>query len=89
LSKYLVKLIKTYDLFIVFSMLNLNLTQLKPQEWIAKRRETLKPWGEFFSTSRFKKPAGVAQSTGRLIKNIEYFQSNYLFVFVGLAVYCM
>jgi anoctamin-1 len=49
----------------------------------------LKPWIEFFSTSRFKKPIGVAQASTRLIKNIEYFQSNYLFVFIGLAVYCM
>lgn len=85
-----------FDKFFFFRMFtqissipNLNLTQIKPQEWIAKRRETLKPWGEFFSTGKFSKPVGVKQATSRLVKNIEYFQSNYLFVFIGLAIYCM
>ena len=68
---------------------NLNLQSLKPQEWIAKRRETLKPWTEFISLSKFKKPLSATQSGSRLVKNIEYFQSNYLFVFVGLAIYCV
>jgi hypothetical protein len=71
------------------SIPNLNLQQLKPTEWIAKRRETLKPWGEFFNTSKFKGPTGITQAGSRLIRNIEHFQSNYLFVFIGLAIYCM
>lgn len=67
-----------------------NLKSLaQPQEWITKRRDTLKPWTEFISISKFKKPNGIGQAGGRLIKNIDYFQSNYLFVFVGLAIYCV
>jgi len=68
---------------------NISLESLKPQEWIAKRRETLKPWTEFMAFSRFKKPSAVGVAGSRVIKNIEHFQSNYLFVFIGLAIYCV
>ncbi|CAF0926429.1 unnamed protein product [Brachionus calyciflorus] len=62
---------------------------LKPTEWVSKRRENLKPWTEFASFSKFKKPNSPTQLGGRLFKNILYFQSNYLFVFIFLAIYCV
>jgi anoctamin-1 len=62
---------------------------LKPQEWIKTRRESLKPWNEFISFGKFKKPTGVGHVSSRLVKNIAYFQTNYLFVFVFLAIYCV
>lgn len=66
-----------------------TLDSLKPQEWISKRRETLKPWTEFASFGKFKKPATPGQLGSRLVKNVAYFQSNYLFVFIILAIYCV
>ena len=70
-------------------MLSGSLDSLKPQEWIVKRKETLKPWTEFANFSKFKKPNGVAQTGTRVLRNVEHFQSNYLFVFVFLAIYCV
>lgn len=66
-----------------------DLNALKPQEWITKRRETLKPWTEFASFGRFKKPNNVQQGVSRVYKNLVHFQSNYLFVFIFLAIYCV
>lgn len=62
---------------------------LKPQEWISKRRETLKPWTEFGNWSRFKKPVSPQQAVSRTLKNLNHFQTNYLFVFIILAIYCV
>jgi hypothetical protein len=70
-------------------MLSSSLSSLKPQDWIVRRKETLKPWTEFVNFAKFKKPTGLTQGTTRVLKNIDYFQSNYLFVFVFLAIYCM
>ena len=66
-----------------------DMENMKPAEWIAKRREHLKPWTEFMAFSKFKKPTGIKDATFRLVKNIAHFQSNYMFVFVFLAIYCM
>ena len=68
---------------------NFNINAFKPHEWISKKRETLKPWGEFMNMSKFKKPVSPGQFGLRLVKNVNHFQSNYLFVFVFLAVYCV
>jgi hypothetical protein len=62
---------------------------LRPHDWISKKRETMKPWTEFMNFSKFKTPNGVGQSSSRLIANINHFQSNYVFIFGFLAVYCM
>jgi hypothetical protein len=70
-------------------MLGSSLESLKPQEWIVRRRETLKPWSEFANFGKFKKPTEIKQAGVRILRNIEHFQSNYLFVFAFLAVYCM
>ena len=67
----------------------INLEMLKPNVWISRKRETLKPVGEFLNFSKFKKPANVGQCTSRLVKNTVYFQSNYLLVFFTLALYCI
>ncbi len=34
---------------------------LKPHEWISKKRETLKPWSEFLAFNKFKAPSGFGQ----------------------------
>jgi len=58
-------------------------------EWITKRRETIRPWSTFFSMSRFKQPLSAQRLTRRLVRNVEHFQSNYFFVFIGLFIYCL
>ncbi|KAG8201876.1 hypothetical protein JTE90_027355 [Oedothorax gibbosus] len=37
----------------------------------------------------FHLPATFPKCTTRVVRNIEYFQSNYIIVFIGLIVYCI
>ncbi|XP_788641.3 prenylated Rab acceptor protein 1 [Strongylocentrotus purpuratus] len=70
-------------------MAAMKLSGSSAREWITKHRQTVQPWSTFVSTSRFTKPTSVAVAGTRVVKNIEHFQSNYLFVFIILAIYCI
>lgn len=59
------------------------------QEWVQQRRENIRPWTTFFNTSNIRKPPSVARLTKRVLANVEYFKSNYLFVYIGLVLYCL
>ncbi|XP_026764471.1 prenylated Rab acceptor protein 1 isoform X1 [Galleria mellonella] len=52
---------------------------------IASRR----PWTQFVATDNFKVPASIPRLSRRFYRNIEYFQANYLVVFLGLFAYCL
>jgi len=58
-------------------------------DWLSKSRERIRPWTTFFASSNFKAPVSAQRLPRRIVKNVEYFQSNYLFVFIGLFIYCM
>lgn len=62
-----------------------------PSLWELLRitRQNVRPWSEFLQTANFKTVASVPRLTNRIIRNLGYFQSNYLFVFLGLIVYCL
>jgi len=67
----------------------LNISQPVVKEWFSKRRANLRPLGTFFNTANFQVPPSAGRLTKRLYKNIEYFQSNYMMVFLVLVVYCL
>ncbi|XP_060585544.1 prenylated Rab acceptor protein 1-like isoform X2 [Ruditapes philippinarum] len=67
----------------------LSLSNATAREWFSKTRDGIRPWGEFVNTGRFQTPKSVAPLPKRIMKNIEHFQSNYLFVFIGLVVFCI
>lgn len=67
----------------------MSLSGSSAREWISSRRQTIQPWSQFLSTSRFTKPTSVAVAGTRVVKNIEHFQTNYLFVFIILLIYCI
>ncbi|XP_064650608.1 prenylated Rab acceptor protein 1-like [Lineus longissimus] len=67
----------------------ITLNKIQAREWFQKTREKVKPWNEFFQTKQFKMPKGIAPAGQRLVKNIEKFQGNYLFVFLGLVIFCI
>ncbi|XP_026323645.1 prenylated Rab acceptor protein 1 isoform X2 [Hyposmocoma kahamanoa] len=50
---------------------------------------TRRPWTQFVATENFKVPASVPRLTRRFYRNVEYFQGNYLIVFIGLFIYCL
>ncbi|XP_058812301.1 prenylated Rab acceptor protein 1 [Topomyia yanbarensis] len=62
-----------------------------PSLWDLLRltRQNVRPWSEFLQTANFKTVANIPRLTNRIIRNLGYFQSNYLFVFLGLIVYCL
>ena len=39
-----------------------SVPDIKPTDWISKKRETMKPWSEFLAFNKFKSPTGFAQS---------------------------
>ncbi|XP_032084576.1 prenylated Rab acceptor protein 1 [Thamnophis elegans] len=71
----------------------INIPALLPQgpakEWLDQRRATIRPWANFVDQRRFAKPQNFGVLCKRLVRNVEYFQSNYVFVFLGLIVYCL
>ncbi|KAL1501600.1 hypothetical protein ABEB36_006897 [Hypothenemus hampei] len=60
-----------------------------PKEWIQQQRQNVRPWLVFVQTSNFKAAPSIPRLSKRIMRNIEYFQANYLFVFLGLIVYCL
>ena len=59
------------------------------KDWIASKHSKVKPWADFFNPRGFSLPKGAGDVTSRLLGNVQRFQSNYLFVFLGLIIYCM
>jgi hypothetical protein len=66
-----------------------NLTQLSPKQLIISRWRLMKSWGAFIDTNKMVFPIAINQWSRRLIKNLQYFQSNYLCVFIILFIYCI
>lgn len=65
------------------------LPQGPAKQWLEQRRAAVRPWASFVDQRRFGKPRNFGELCKRLAHNVEYFQSNYLFVFLGLIAYCL
>ncbi|XP_059142630.1 prenylated Rab acceptor protein 1-like [Physella acuta] len=70
-------------------IMSLALSNVSAREWFSKTRESVKPWQEFLNSKKFSVPKSVAPLPKRIVKNIDNFQGNYLFVFLGLVVVCI
>jgi len=69
---------------------SLNFASPVVREWIQKRREEVRPWTTFVKTSNFNfELQSPPKFTKRFYKNIDHFQSNYVFVFLILFLYCL
>merc|ERR1712242_30851 len=67
----------------------ISLSQPAVKEWFGKRRANIRPIGTFFNTSNFQVPPSAGRLSKRLYKNVDYFQSNYVAVFLVLVLYCL
>jgi len=67
----------------------INISNPLVREWINKRKSNIRPVGVFFNTQNFQVAPSPGRLTKRFYKNIEYFQSNYVLVFLLLFVYCL
>lgn len=59
------------------------------KEWIDKRRLSIRPWAGFVDQRKFSKPRNFGEFCQRVVKNVEIYNSNYTFIFLGLILYCM
>ncbi|XP_044540536.1 prenylated Rab acceptor protein 1-like [Gracilinanus agilis] len=59
------------------------------REWLEQRRASIRPWSTFLDQRRFSRPRNLGELCKRLVGNVEYYQSNYVFVFLGLVLYCL
>ncbi|XP_054707331.1 prenylated Rab acceptor protein 1-like isoform X2 [Uloborus diversus] len=71
------------------SVVPLPISSPVAKEWLLKRKENIRPWGQFLDFKMFHLPPSFPKCTSRVVRNIEYFQSNYIIVFIGLIVYCL
>jgi len=69
--------------------MSLSVAQPVVREWFNKRRATLRPIGTFFNTANFQVPPSAGRLSKRVVKNVEYFQSNYVCMFLVLVLYCL
>lgn len=60
-----------------------------PMELIQLARQYIRPWSEFFNTNNFKTAASMPRLSSRFVRNLDYFKSNYSFVFIVLMIYCL
>uniref|UniRef100_A0A0K8RI51 PRA1 family protein n=1 Tax=Ixodes ricinus TaxID=34613 RepID=A0A0K8RI51_IXORI len=59
------------------------------KEWLSRKKQSIRPWRKFVDFNKFQVPKSLPDASSRVVRNIEHFQSNYLFVFIGLIVYCV
>merc|ERR1711942_492275 len=71
------------------SGMSLSVAQPLVRDWLSKRRANLRPVGTFFNTANFQVPPSAGRLSKRVVKNLEFFQSNYVCVFIILVLYCL
>eukprot|EP00118_Oscarella_pearsei_P024943 m.307166 g.307166 ORF g.307166 m.307166 type:complete len:213 (+) comp41976_c0_seq1:3-641(+) len=59
------------------------------KELLMKAKAGTKSWRQFFSCARLSKPKSCGDWGGRVVGNIKNYKSNYIFVFLGLVIYCI
>ena len=59
------------------------------KEWIQGKHAGVRPWGEFVNVKNVARPRGASDAMRKVFYNVQHFQSNYLFIFLGLVIYCM
>ncbi|PNF23740.1 hypothetical protein B7P43_G17244 [Cryptotermes secundus] len=59
------------------------------KEWFGQHHENVRPWILFINTRNFHTPSSLSHLAKRIARNVEYFQTNYFFVLLGLIFYCL
>ncbi|KAF9897643.1 hypothetical protein BX616_005229 [Lobosporangium transversale] len=54
-----------------------------------ERLSSLRPFSEFFDKNRFSWPNGFSSITSRFNYNLNYFQGNYLLMFIAITAYSL
>ncbi|TRY95595.1 hypothetical protein DNTS_018375 [Danionella cerebrum] len=59
------------------------------KDWVDRKRKSIRPWAGFVDQRKFSKPRNFGELCQRVVKNLNTFQSNYTFIFLGLILYCI
>ncbi|XP_061631644.1 prenylated Rab acceptor protein 1 [Phyllopteryx taeniolatus] len=59
------------------------------KEWLDRRRASIRPWASFADQRKFSKPRNFGEMCQRVVKNMDTYNSNYTFIFLGLILYCI
>ncbi|KAJ8289855.1 hypothetical protein GJAV_G00006100 [Gymnothorax javanicus] len=59
------------------------------KEWFDRRRMAIRPWAGFVDQRKFSKPRNFGELCQRVLRNLDSYQSNYIFIFLGLILYCI
>ncbi|KAH8375436.1 prenylated Rab acceptor protein 1 [Drosophila serrata] len=60
-----------------------------PLQMIQMVRNSLRPWMVFFNINNFKSAVSMQRLNNRVVRNLSYFQANYVFIFFVLMIYCL
>lgn len=72
-----------------FNWANISTTIPTASELFRQLKENIRSWAEFFHMQNFKTVANLQRLSSRLMRNLAYFQSNYLCIFLILMIYCL
>lgn len=61
----------------------------KLNDLITVFRGNLRPWSEFLNFSNFKSIGSLQRLSSRFLRNIAYFQMNYIAISFILILYCL
>jgi len=70
--------------------MTLTFSNVQLQEFIHRWHNGVQPWGDFLDSRKFVMPKALAPTGRRMMKNMEHFRSNYIFVVfcvIAFAVY--
>ncbi|XP_017045046.1 prenylated Rab acceptor protein 1 [Drosophila ficusphila] len=60
-----------------------------PMQVFQMVRNSLRPWTVFFNINNFKSAVSMQRLNNRVVRNLSYFQANYVFIFFVLMIYCL
>lgn len=58
-------------------------------ELLREVRQTIRPWSEFCNYQNFRTIVNLQRLSSRILRNLAYFQMNYLIVCCVLILYCL
>ncbi|KAH8253901.1 hypothetical protein KR032_007530 [Drosophila birchii] len=60
-----------------------------PLQLVQMVRNSLRPWMVFFNVNNIKTAVSMQRLNSRVVRNLSYFQANYVFIFFVLMIYCL
>jgi len=76
-------------MYVCMLQMALTFSNVQLQEFIHRWRNGVQPWGDFVDTRKFAMPKALAPASRRMLKNIDHFRSNYIFVVIVVIAFAV